>query len=245
MEGDNLTRKIPSITICMVFIIAMFISVDMGLEVVEKGTITLYVKGETPITYFSLQQAIDDSGDGDMIYLSPGEYEIPKEIVGKGNLAICGESSRTTIIKEEKKPCMPDLNPPPFEIYNSHGVYVSNLTILGGVRIGSSSDIHFSDCEISVLSFAKLDCYDSSEVYVTNTKFWDEDDLRWDIQLYETDDFVVDSCNFWHWTYFMNIWEERSGYVVLMDSHITVIQSLFVEPDIYDSSTFSYGKYRW
>jgi PKD repeat protein len=243
VEGDDVTRKLHSYTVCMIIIIAMFISVDMGLEVVEKGRITLYVKGETPITYSSLQDAIDDSDDGDMIYLSPGEYEIPKEIVGKGNLAICGESSKTTIIKEDRKPCLPDFNPPPFEIYDSHGVYVSGISIHGGVRIGHSTDIHFSDCEISILSSVKFDAYDSSEIYVTNTKFWDEDDLRWDIQLYETDDFVLEGCNFWHWTFFMDIWDERPGQVTLMDSHITIIQSSVVEPNIYDSSTFSFGKY--
>ncbi|UCE39428.1 MAG: right-handed parallel beta-helix repeat-containing protein [Thermoplasmata archaeon] len=68
-------RKLPSVSVCFLLVLVMFISVDMGLEVVEnaEGT-TIYVGGLGPGNYSTIQAAINDANNGDTVYVYHGDY---------------------------------------------------------------------------------------------------------------------------------------------------------------------------
>ena len=83
---------------------------------------TLYVGGNGPGNYTSIQDAIDNASDSDTVYVYKGTYSENIELDKK--VSLIGEDKNTTIIDGKKERCAINLN--------SENVVIKNFTIIGG-----------------------------------------------------------------------------------------------------------------
>lgn len=137
-------RKLPSLVVCVVLAIAMFVSVDLSFEVVTRAkSATIYV----PYDYPTIQEAIDAASDGDTVFI----YSCPdpilpyrESIVIDKNIDLIGEDRKTTIIEGGWSPY--DF-PPAITISSEvHNTKISGFTISYG---GSGISIYGKDIIIS------------------------------------------------------------------------------------------------
>ena len=83
---------------------------------------TLYVGGNGPGNYTTIQDAIDDANNGDTIYVYSGTYSENIELDKRLNLI--GEDKTTTIIDGSQQGCTIDLS--------SENTLIDSFTIIGG-----------------------------------------------------------------------------------------------------------------
>ncbi len=85
--------RIPSITVCLLLILALFVGLDLGFEIVPKvGAGTIYV----PTDYPTIQEAVDAAWPGDTVYVYSGSYT--EYVVVNKALNLIGEGSGSTEI---------------------------------------------------------------------------------------------------------------------------------------------------
>ena len=77
------------------------------IDIIFKGTI-LYVGGNGPNNYTSIQEAIDDANDGDTVFVYSNTYQ--ESLVINTTIALLGESKETTIIDGNDSYCVIELN---------------------------------------------------------------------------------------------------------------------------------------
>ncbi len=94
--GPSLRKQVLAFVIAGIIILTGFLGViNFGLEVASAST-TLYVGGEGAGNYTSIQDAINDSSDGDTIFVFNGTYYENIQIYKSINLI--GENKESTVI---------------------------------------------------------------------------------------------------------------------------------------------------
>ncbi|MFO8132531.1 MAG: peptidylprolyl isomerase [Thermoplasmatota archaeon] len=129
---------------CVILLAALLIPVQAGVQQAYHGRAdpareapssgTLYVGGDGPGNYTTIQAAVDAAGSGDTIYVYPGEYR--ETIAIETTVSLVGEDKNTTVI-------------------NGSGngdvvtVQADNVSISGFTVTGGGSDAHRSGLRIS------------------------------------------------------------------------------------------------
>jgi len=159
-----------------------------GNSLADEDSTILYVGGEGGGNYTSIQSAIDDASDGDVIYVFSGFYLPFKNVVIDKSISIIGENKNTTIIDGGKTGNVIDLvanwvNISGFTIRNSKinlsyaGIHIANsanvtaddlvISECGmGIKIQDSQFISFQHCEI-FNNMEGMNIYNSSDVTLT------------------------------------------------------------------------------
>ena len=111
----------------------MTTSSSTGINLVKQSTVatfdgnTLYVGGDGPGNYSTIQEAIDNASDGDTVFVYSGWYDVDKWININKSIRLIGEDKENTII-----------NVSMIDIVVSE-VYVSSFTIQNGSGISIES----------------------------------------------------------------------------------------------------------
>ena len=166
----EIVKKIIVIGLLIVFLLsslpitAVIDDLDLLLNISSKGN-TIYVGGNGPGNYTTIQKAINEAADGDTIYVFSGTY--PENIELGKSLSLLGEDKYTTIIDGKQEGCTINLS--------SENANIENFTILGG---GFDTDefIHFFRAGIRVTgsnnsicnNIFRQNCLGISGVRVTN-----------------------------------------------------------------------------
>jgi parallel beta-helix repeat protein len=169
----------------VLIIIALFISMSVVPSnaiklVVEKPSImssinnTLYVGGNGPGNYTSIQDAIDNASDGDTIFVYNGVYS---RIIVNKKLTIIGEDKENSKIYAYKNKIKADgVTLSGFTLYKSDGyadpillIKADNITISDcilypeqkitqfyGIKIRYSNNVSIFNCEIKNFLFANI-----------------------------------------------------------------------------------------
>ena len=101
--GESKTRKIIALGIMLLFL-GMTISSTTGLYLEKQSTIatingnTFYVGGSGPGNYSSIQDAIDDSSDGDTVFVYDDSSPYYENMVVDKSINLIGEDKDTTTI---------------------------------------------------------------------------------------------------------------------------------------------------
>ena len=95
-------KRILAIGIILLFI-GMNISSSTGLNLEQKSTTllngkTLYVGGSGPGNYTKIQEAIDDSSDGDTVFVYDDSSPYFENVVVDKSINLIGENRNTTEI---------------------------------------------------------------------------------------------------------------------------------------------------
>jgi len=101
--GKNMIRQLFGIFICMLLIITVLpasgnIDVSNNLIPLSSGK-TLFVGGSGPGNYSTIQEAIDDSSDGDKIFVFDDSSPYIENIIVDKSIDLIGENKDTTIIE--------------------------------------------------------------------------------------------------------------------------------------------------
>lgn len=98
------------------------IAQDIEKPFPTSGGNTLYVGGDGPGNYTTIQDAIHDAYDGDTVYVFHGTYYENIELVKR--LYLIGEDKKTTIIDGKQEGCTINVS--------SENAMINNFTIIGG-----------------------------------------------------------------------------------------------------------------
>lgn len=162
-------KKITALAIAFLFLVP-FASIDGSqIQFVGNGHETLYVGGDGPNNYTSIQAAIDDAHARDTIFVYSGVYYEEIEITKA--IQLTGEHKDTTIIDGDNQTttriCVNSNNvvfnnftvrnaPGDFwtnaiTVYDDDYVRISNCTITqcDGLTVWNSSNVRIENCNIS------------------------------------------------------------------------------------------------
>jgi len=109
---------------------------------------TLYVDDGGGKEYKIIQEAVNNSSDGDLIFVYNGMYH--ENLIVNKQIILVGENKDNVIITSSNE------NTPIFNINNQNNVVIENLTVKGstssGIWVNNSSDVEIKNCKI-------YDCY--------------------------------------------------------------------------------------
>jgi hypothetical protein len=247
------TRKLRTYLIVFVLVFSMMVVVDLSIEVNQNVSgATIYVDDDGGADYENIQDAINESNDGDTIFVYSGGYGGPVEIYGKQNLSIIGENMRTTTITGGTNP---HLNPgepyyPGVDIQSSRYVVLKNFNIQAEsfpVILSNSDNITLDYTIIggSLCYATKVDCISSSNIVIKNSRFWEEGSTADFWAHFDSDDVIIENCVFEYWKYGdPHQMEYRGAYFWINDdSHILAVNCVTGLQNPADTSTFSIGWY--
>ena len=125
-------KKIIGIFVCMLLIITTVSSVP-GIELMEKTSMvifhngnTLYVGGIMPGNYSKIQDAINDSSNGDTVFVYDDSSPYYENVVINKEINLFGENKDTTIIDGMQKSYVIDVQ--------AHDVHIRGFTIKNGTK---------------------------------------------------------------------------------------------------------------
>ena len=94
-----MTKRVLTIGIILLSI-GMTISSSTGINLVKQSTVatfdgnTLYVGGDGPGNYSTIQEAIDNASDGDTVFVYSGWYDVDKWININKSIRLIGEDRK-------------------------------------------------------------------------------------------------------------------------------------------------------
>jgi len=146
-------KKIVGILVCMLLIATVLpVSGNVLLERTSISTSlgdTLYVGGSGPGNYTSIQEAIDDSSDGDTVFVYDDSSPYNESIDVNKSIKLIGENRETTIIEGH------------IDVL-TNWVNISEFTIQRGLHIFSCNNINITGNRIT-------DTYFSMGIWLTAT----------------------------------------------------------------------------
>jgi len=179
-------KKLLVVGVIILFVV-MSISSSTGFNLEKKSTIplngkTLYVGGSGPNNYTKIQDAIDDSSDGDTVFVYNGTYN--ENVVVNKSIHLIGEDRNITIIDGEGSGYVVRIdadwvNLSSFTIQNSHDfrsgvelVYEENCTIFNNNICSNYVGIHMVESRGTVIkgNYISNNTEDGIELMV----YWDD-----------------------------------------------------------------------
>jgi hypothetical protein len=243
-------RKIFSIYLCVLVFLALLVTLDFGFEntvMVKGATITVDDSGGADYTH--IQDAVNNSKNGDTIFVYAGGYVGPVEIE-KENLTLIGEDMESVTIYGGPNP---DLNPgeptyPGLVIEYSSNIVIKDIGINSEyfpLIIDHSNNITVENTLIggSMTVPSKVDCIYSSDIHIKNSRFWEE---GWSTDFwahFDSDNILIESCLFEYWKYGSPLLKEyrKARFWINDDSHILAVNCDVDDTYPSDTSTLSLG----
>ncbi|UCF12150.1 MAG: right-handed parallel beta-helix repeat-containing protein [Thermoplasmatales archaeon] len=163
-------------------VILLFISVSVipstGINIVGKSSAmsndgnTLYVGGSGPGNYSTIQEAIDNASDGDIIFVYSGWYDVDKWININKSIRLTGEDKDNTIINDSgisivvSEVCVSG-----FTIQNGSGITITSFSMEVANNNSISGNIFKS--HKSFIGFGGITISNSSYNTISNNSFFD------------------------------------------------------------------------
>lgn len=234
-------RKIYSMCVCISIILALFMIIDLGFEIKMSAMgDVITVDDDGGADYTSLQDAVNDSQDGDIIYVYAGDYY--GSVTIQKSITIIGENRETTKVHGG--------GPGNEYVAILIGSATDNVTLQElyiissnrGIDIWDSTNISILHCKFYGANYAMIYAHGSSDIFVDDTIFEKEGESSNDIYASGTDNFTIRNSVFrdW-WIYLTQSKEVLTGGFLLSGSNVTALNTSFAknEPYLYDPSNLT------
>lgn len=162
-------KKTVGIVLVLFFVVSGFtVSINSEQESFYSDGDTLYVGGNGPGNYSSIQSAIENASDGDIVFVFNGTYY--ENIIVYKTLNILGESTDNTIIDGQYKDDIDNI------FISADDVRITNFTIQcsettgKGIEINNCNRITISQCNFNNHTSEAIGCIRSSNNWILNCK---------------------------------------------------------------------------
>ena len=188
--------------IATLFALSKDIQSDNALNCVNNENV-LYVGGNGPNNYTKIQDAINDAQNGDTVFVYDDSSPYYENIVINKAINLLGENRETTVIcgnKDIEKVVIVEANYgniSHFTITTSKCKDIREGILLGnGLKYISVHYVKISDCNFYNFVDAIICCGQSSNITVSNCKFWNSSCA---VATGEKSNYIVSNCDIKAW----------------------------------------------